>query len=76
MYREMQVETSGSFGGLGIEITLKDDVLTVVAPIEGTPAYRAGIHSGDRIVKIEACRPRTCSSPTPSSGCAASRGAR
>jgi carboxyl-terminal processing protease len=53
MYKEMQVETSGSFGGLGIEITLKDDILTVVAPIEGTPAYRAGIHSGDRIVKIE-----------------------
>jgi carboxyl-terminal processing protease len=53
MYREMQVETTGSFGGLGIEITLKDDVLTVVAPIEGTPAYRAGIQSGDRIVKIE-----------------------
>ncbi len=53
MYKEMQVETSGSFGGLGIEITLKDDVLTVVAPIEGTPAYRAGIHPGDRIVKIE-----------------------
>jgi carboxyl-terminal processing protease len=53
MYREMQVETTGSFGGLGIEITLKDDILTVVAPIEGTPAYRAGIHSGDRIIKIE-----------------------
>jgi carboxyl-terminal processing protease len=53
MYREMQVETSGTFGGLGIEITLKDDVLTVVAPIEGTPAHRAGIQSGDRIVKIE-----------------------
>jgi len=53
MYREMQVETSGSFGGLGIEITLKDDVLTVVAPIDGTPAFRAGILSGDRIVKIE-----------------------
>ncbi len=53
MYREMQVETSGSFGGLGIEITLKDDLLTVVAPIEGTPAYRAGIQPGDRIVKIE-----------------------
>jgi carboxyl-terminal processing protease len=52
-YKDMQVETSGSFGGLGIEITLKDDVLTVVAPIEGTPAYRAGIHPGDRIVKIE-----------------------
>lgn len=53
MYREMQVETSGTFGGLGIEITLKDDVLTVVSPIDGTPAHRAGLHSGDRIVKIE-----------------------
>src|SRR5262250_3834822 len=52
-YREMQVETSGSFGGLGIEITLRDDILTVVSPIEGTPAYRAGLHTGDRIVKID-----------------------
>ncbi|MGH7275946.1 MAG: S41 family peptidase [Candidatus Rokuibacteriota bacterium] len=52
-YREMQVETSGSFGGLGIEITLKDDVLTVVSPIDGTPAYRAGLQTGDRIVKID-----------------------
>jgi len=52
-YREMQVETSGSFGGLGIEITLKDDVLTVVSPIEGTPAYRAGLQTGDRIIKID-----------------------
>jgi carboxyl-terminal processing protease len=53
MSREMEVESSGSFGGLGIEITLRDDVLTVVAPIEGTPAYRAGIQPGDRILKIE-----------------------
>ncbi len=52
-YREMQVETSGSFGGLGIEITVRDDVLTVVAPIDGTPAWRAGIQPNDRIVKIE-----------------------
>jgi len=52
-YREMQVETSGSFGGLGIEITLRDDILTVVAPIEGTPAHRVGLHPGDRIVKID-----------------------
>ena len=52
-YREMQTETSGSFGGLGIEITIRDDQLTVVAPIEGTPAWRAGIQPGDRIVKIE-----------------------
>src|SRR6266480_2445908 len=49
----MQVETSGSFGGLGIEITLKDDILTVVSPIEGAPAYRAGLQTGDRIVKID-----------------------
>jgi carboxyl-terminal processing protease len=52
-YKEMQVETSGSFGGLGIEITLRDDVLTVVSPIDGTPAYRAGLQPGDRIVKID-----------------------
>jgi carboxyl-terminal processing protease len=52
-YREMQVETSGSFGGLGIEITLRDDILTVVSPIDGTPAHRAGLLAGDRIVKID-----------------------
>ena len=52
-YREMQVETSGTFGGLGIEITIRDDTLTVVAPIEDTPAWRAGIEPGDRIVGIE-----------------------
>jgi carboxyl-terminal processing protease len=51
--KEMQVETSGSFGGLGIEITLRDDILTVVSPIEGTPAFRAGLQPGDRIVKID-----------------------
>ena len=52
-YKEMQVETTGSFGGLGIEITLKDDILTVVAPIDGTPAYKAGFQTGDRIIKID-----------------------
>ena len=52
-FKEMQVETQGSFGGLGIEITVKDRMLTVVTPIDGTPADRAGIHPGDRIVKIE-----------------------
>src|ERR1043165_5264195 len=52
-YREMQVETSGSFGGLGIEITLRDDILTVVSPIDATPAHKAGILAGDRIVKID-----------------------
>ena len=51
-YREMQVETSGSFGGLGIEITNRNGLLTVVSPIEDTPAYRAGVKSGDQIMKI------------------------
>ena len=53
LYRELQVDTRGSFGGLGIEITLRNGVLTVVSPIEDTPAFRAGIHSGDQIIKIE-----------------------
>jgi carboxyl-terminal processing protease len=49
----MQVETKGTFGGLGIEITIKDGYITIVSPIEGTPAYRVGLQSGDKIVKIE-----------------------
>jgi carboxyl-terminal processing protease len=53
LYKEMQVETKGEFGGLGIELTVKDGTLTVVAPIEDTPAFRAGIKAGDQIVKIE-----------------------
>src|SRR3970282_1770153 len=54
LYREMQIETQGSFGGLGIEITVRERYLTVVAPIEGTPADRAGIVAGDRIIRIDA----------------------
>jgi carboxyl-terminal processing protease len=53
LYRDLEVETRGSFGGLGIEITIKNDVLTVVSPIEGTPAYNAGIRAGDQIIKID-----------------------
>lgn len=52
-YRELQVDTEGSFGGLGIEITLRDNILTVVSPIEDTPAYRAGVKAEDQIIKIE-----------------------
>ncbi len=52
-YREMQIETEGKFEGLGISIWIRDDQLTVVSPIEGTPAYEAGIQAGDRIVKID-----------------------
>ena len=53
MYKEMQTETRGSFGGIGFEITIRDKVLTVVAPIEDTPAFRAGIQSGDMILRID-----------------------
>lgn len=52
-FKELQVETKGSFSGIGIEITVKDDMLTVVSPIEDTPAFKAGIQAGDRIIKIE-----------------------
>lgn len=53
MYKEMKIETKGSFGGLGIEISIKDGFLTVISPIEDTPAYRVGIKAGDQILKIE-----------------------
>ena len=53
MYKEMQLETKGSFGGLGIEISVREGVLTIVSPIEDTPAYRAGIQAGDKIILIE-----------------------
>jgi carboxyl-terminal processing protease len=53
VYREMKIDTTGEFGGLGIEITIKDGILTVVSPIEDTPAFRAGLQSGDQILKIE-----------------------
>ncbi len=53
MYREMQVDTKGEFGGLGITIGLKNDILTVIAPIEDTPAWRAGIKAGDQILKVD-----------------------
>lgn len=51
-YNELKVDTEGKFGGLGIEITIKDSLLTVVTPIEDTPAWKAGIKAKDRIVKI------------------------
>ncbi|HEY3348136.1 MAG TPA: S41 family peptidase, partial [Nitrospirota bacterium] len=53
MYKEMQVDTKGEFGGLGIQIGVKDKMLTVISPIEDTPAYRAGIKAGDKVVKID-----------------------
>ncbi len=53
MFKEMEVETKGSFGGLGIEIGVRDGALTIISPIEDTPAYRVGLEAGDVIVKIE-----------------------
>lgn len=53
MFKEFMIETEGSFGGVGIVIGTKDKLLTVVAPIEGTPGEQAGIKSGDQIVKID-----------------------
>jgi len=52
-YKELQNDTQGSFGGLGIVVSIKDNVVTVVSPMEDTPGFRAGIMSGDRIVKID-----------------------
>lgn len=52
-YNELRTETKGEFGGLGIEITVKDNLLTVVAPIEDSPAFRVGVKAGDQIIKID-----------------------
>ena len=52
LYKDMQTDTSGKFGGVGIEIGMKDNILTILAPIEDTPAWKAGLKPLDRIVKI------------------------
>jgi carboxyl-terminal processing protease len=52
-YKELQNDTQGAFGGLGIVIAMKDNYITVIAPMEDSPGFRAGILSGDRIVKID-----------------------
>lgn len=53
IYKEFESETAGEFGGLGIEITVQDGILTVISPIEDTPAYNAGIKAGDKVVEID-----------------------
>src|SRR3989475_5091339 len=52
-YKELQNDTQGAFGGLGIVISMKDNFVTVVSPMEDTPGFKAGILSGDRIIKID-----------------------
>lgn len=51
-FKDFQAQTEGEFGGLGITVGMRDGVLTVVAPLEGTPAYKVGVKSGDKILKI------------------------
>lgn len=53
IYKEFETETSGEFGGLGVELTVQDGVLTVISPIEDTPAWKAGVQAGDKIVEID-----------------------
>ena len=52
-YEDLKVNTEGEFGGLGIQIGIRDQVLTVVSPLAGTPAHRMGLQSGDKIIKID-----------------------
>jgi len=52
-FHEINIDTRGEFGGLGIEVTLEDGVIRVVAPLDGTPADRAGIQSGDLIIRLD-----------------------
>ncbi len=52
-YEELMVHTEGEFGGLGIQIAIRDEILTIMTPIAGTPAERAGVRSGDKILKID-----------------------
>lgn len=63
MYKQMQVDTTGKFGGLGIEITAAEGAIRIVTPIEDTPAYRAGVKAGDMIVKIDDMLTRDMSLP-------------
>jgi carboxyl-terminal processing protease len=52
-YEDLQIDTKGKFTGIGIHITMQDGFVTVISPIEGTPAYRAGIKARDRIIKVD-----------------------
>jgi carboxyl-terminal processing protease len=52
-FRMFQSDTEGKFGGVGIEVDLRDEFITVIAPIEGSPAERAGMRSGDRVISID-----------------------
>ncbi|NNG00588.1 MAG: S41 family peptidase [Desulfobacteraceae bacterium] len=52
-FKDLQIDTQGEFTGIGIHVTMRDNLVTVIAPIEGTPAFKAGIQAGDRIIKVD-----------------------
>lgn len=52
-YKDLQIETKGEFSGIGIVITMQENMITVISPIEGAPAYKAGIRAGDQIIKVD-----------------------
>ncbi len=51
--KELQIDTQGEFTGIGIHVTMRNNLVTVISPIEGTPAYRAGVKAGDKIIKVD-----------------------
>ena len=53
VWEEMQMDTKGKFGGLGIEITMEDGFIKIISPIDDTPAYKAGVKAGDYIIQID-----------------------
>jgi carboxyl-terminal processing protease len=53
VYKELKVDSVGRFGGVGVEVTMKKGWLTVVSPIEGSPAFKAGVKPGDRIIRVD-----------------------
>lgn len=53
VFKDFETETSGEFGGIGIEISLQNGILTIISPIEDTPAWEAGIKSGDKVVAVD-----------------------
>lgn len=52
-FKELQIDTHGEFTGIGIHVTMRNNLVTVISPIEGTPAYKAGIKAGDKIIKVD-----------------------
>jgi len=71
VYKDMQVQTRGEFGGLGIEVTMENGVIKVVSPIDETPASKAGIQSGDLIFALDGEPVQGLTCRRPSRRCAA-----